>query len=132
MTAPLKWLKANKHELGMLTGQDRLALEAIAACWELLSQDRAACRAALESAVALLPAMQEKCWPLAKELIARSMDWGDRERVWKEVEAIVGDRATVEPDNSAHFASMLQTFWEMRMEPTGDGKWKTRSSEAPR
>lgn len=79
----LKWLKANKHDLRPLTGQDRRALAAVDACWGLYSNsDADGQRGALAAVHALLPAMQEKCWPLARELIARSMDWGDRDRLW--------------------------------------------------
>jgi len=30
----------------------------------------------------LLPAMQTKCRPFARELIAQALDWGDRDRLW--------------------------------------------------
>lgn len=110
---PLKWLKANKHDLGMLTGQDRQALEAVAACWELLTQDRTSRRGALEAVVALLPAMQAKCWPLAKELIARTLDWGDRERVWQEIEQFVAERIVLtEGDRFSFLAEDLRTMRE--------------------
>jgi len=72
----------------MLTGQDSYALDAIAACWDLYAAgDGAACKAAIAAVRALLPAMQEKCRPLARELIAHSMDWSDRDRVWALVAA---------------------------------------------
>jgi hypothetical protein len=66
-----------------LTGQDSRVLSAIAACWQLYSSgDAAAERAALESVRNLLPAMQPKCWWIARELIAMVMDWDDREKLW--------------------------------------------------
>lgn len=77
----LRWLKANGHNLAPLTGTDFRALAAIDACWQLYAhadndeQVRVAVRA-------LLTQMQPKCWPLARELIARAMDWGDRDRLW--------------------------------------------------
>lgn len=78
------WLRANGHDLGPLTGQDSRALDAIAACWELYSNsDDDGVQGALDAVRALLPAMQRKCWPLARELIAYSMDWGDRDRLWR-------------------------------------------------
>lgn len=83
-----QWLRANGHDLGPLTGQDARALDAIAACWELYSNSDAAGQfGALDAVRALLPAMQKKCWPLARELIAYAMDWGDRERLWSRVTA---------------------------------------------
>lgn len=66
-----------------LTGQDSRVLSAIAACWQLYSSgDATAERAALESVRNLLPAMQPKCWWIARELIAMVMDWDDREKIW--------------------------------------------------
>lgn len=79
----LGWLKANGHSLAPLTGQDRRALAAIDACWQLLAMSDEDGRAGgIEAVKALLPALQEKCWPLARELIARAMDWSDRDRLW--------------------------------------------------
>jgi len=113
---PTSWLKANKHSLGALTGQDHRALEAFAAIWELLATDSDGRRAAVEAAVALLPAMQPKCWPLAKELIARSMDWGDRERVWLEIEAIVADQASHDTTGTARWTVLLADLQAMRLD----------------
>lgn len=71
------------YTLGMLTGQDNRALTAIAACWELYaSSDEDGERGALVAVRALLPAMQEKCRPFARELIPFALDWHDRERLW--------------------------------------------------
>lgn len=71
----------------MLTGQDARALSAINACWALYAScDEEGERAALAAVRALLPAMQEKCRFLARELIAFHLDWNDRERVWRLVQ----------------------------------------------
>lgn len=68
--------------LGALTGQDTRVLEAIAACWQLLSGDDDAERGALAAVRALLPAMQPQCRPFARELIAYAMDWSHRAKYW--------------------------------------------------
>lgn len=82
------WLRANGHNTAPLTGQDARALDAIAACWDLYaSGDSTAANAAIRAVRELLPAMQENTRPPARELIARSMDWIDRDRVWAVVEA---------------------------------------------
>lgn len=114
---PISWLRAQrqKHPLGMLTGQDRRALEAFAAIWELLCTDGNGHRAAIEAAVALLPAMQPKCWFLAKELIARSLDWDDREKVWAAVEQVVLDRAAIEKDSEPRrWSALFNQLCELR------------------
>jgi hypothetical protein len=81
------WLRANGHDTSPLTGQDSRALLAIAHCWELLAVSDGDGRAAAMGAVRhLLNGMQRKCWPLARELIAKSLDWGDRERIWRELD----------------------------------------------
>jgi hypothetical protein len=65
----------------------RTALGAISACWELYSNsDEAGQLAALAAVRALLPALQPQCRPFARELIAFSLDWSDRERLWPQVE----------------------------------------------
>ena len=69
--------------LGALTGQDKRALDAISACWELYSSsDDAGQHAALHAIRGLLAALQPQCRPLARELIAYSLDWSDRGRLW--------------------------------------------------
>jgi len=69
--------------LGALTGQDKRALDAISACWELYSSsDEAGERAGLQAIRSLLPALQPQCRPFARELIAFSLDWPDRARLW--------------------------------------------------
>lgn len=79
----MRWLRANGWDLGPLTGQDARALLAIAECWELYAcSDADGASSALAAIQTLLRAMQPKCAPLAKELIARSLDWGDRDRLW--------------------------------------------------
>jgi len=76
--------------LGALTGQDTRALEAVAACWELYaSSDGDGQRGALAAVRALLPAMQVHVRPFARELIARSLDWHDRPRLWSLVTIMV-------------------------------------------
>lgn len=90
MKSPIAWLRGNKHRTEMLTGQDTRALLAIAACWDLYASSDDEGRAAAIGAVQhLLNAMQRKCWPMARELIARSLDWSDRDRLWPQV--IEGD-----------------------------------------
>lgn len=87
---PCKWLRANGADTAPLTGQDRRALLAIAACWELVAfGDAGGERAAYRSVLSLLTAMQMKCWPLARQLIARSLDWTDIERIWPDIKTPV-------------------------------------------
>jgi hypothetical protein len=82
----ITWLKENGHDVGMLTGQDRRALEAITHCWDLCAiADQAGELAAIHAVRDLLNGMQPKCWSLAKELIAHSLDWHDRDRLWDRV-----------------------------------------------
>jgi len=69
--------------LGMLTGQDARALGAISRCWDLYAvADEAGQRGALLAVRALLPALQPACRAFARELIAMSLDWSDRGRLW--------------------------------------------------
>ena len=69
--------------LGALTGQDKRALDAISACWELYSGgDASGESSALQAIRSLLPALQSQCRPFARELIAFSLDWPDRARLW--------------------------------------------------
>jgi hypothetical protein len=77
---PYSPTKITRHDLGALTGTDHRALNAIAACWELYAHTQDP--RALDAASAALHFLQPKCWRFAKELIARSMDWEDRDRVW--------------------------------------------------
>lgn len=89
-----QWLKACKKDstspachvaqfLGALTGQDHCALGAISACWDLYTRsDIAGQHSALQAISELLNALQLQCRPFARELIAFSMDWPDRERLW--------------------------------------------------
>jgi len=72
----------------MLTGQDARALEAVSACWQLYAlADRAGQHNALLAIGALVRAMQPQCRPFARELIAFSLDWSDRDRLWPLVDA---------------------------------------------
>jgi hypothetical protein len=92
---PLTWLRGLQADgwpaprfgpmpkLAALTGQDKLALEAIAACWQLYAAgDDDGRDGALAAVHALLPALQPQCRPFARELIAWAMDWPDRDRLW--------------------------------------------------
>jgi len=81
-----RWLRANGHDTSGLTGQDTRALEAVAACWEVYAgADEYGRRASIVAVRALLPAMQDKHHRYARELIARSLDWDDRDRIWAQV-----------------------------------------------
>lgn len=82
----ITWLDARKHDLAGLTGQDVRAVKAIAHCWDLYAVgDRNGQDAAMGAVARLLDGMQSKYWGIAKELIAHSMDWGDRDRLWAEL-----------------------------------------------
>jgi hypothetical protein len=75
------------RSLGMLTGQDARLLTAISGCWELYSSsDEGGERAALAAIRNLLRELQPPCRPFARELIAFSLDWSDRARLWSLVE----------------------------------------------
>lgn len=80
---PLRWLASNGHNLAPLTGTDRKALLAIAACWDLFAYTRSL--RTLHAIQALLTQMQPTTAPITRDLIARSMDWSDRERYWPQV-----------------------------------------------
>jgi hypothetical protein len=80
---PAAWLRANGHDAAGLTSQDARALEIFAQCWELYAvADGPGRRAVIVAVRALLGAMQPKFHPLVRELIARSMNWADRDRLW--------------------------------------------------
>ena len=88
----LAFLRANGERLsvngglGILTGQDARALLAIAHAWDLyFVSDQDGRHAALGAVRHLLNAMQRKCWPFARELIAFAGDWSDVDRLWAEV-----------------------------------------------
>ena len=69
--------------LSVCTGQDIRALTAVAACWERYTvADEPGEQAALQCVRELLTAMEPHCWIFARALIARSMDWRDRDRLW--------------------------------------------------
>jgi len=82
-SSPVKLPHAVPSPMAMLTGQDSRALGAIAACWKLYTNaDAIGSRAALDAVRSLLAALQPKCRPFARELIAFAMDWDDRARLW--------------------------------------------------
>ena len=83
---PLRWLKANGHDLAGLTGSDTLALRAIAALWELYAVERKSM--VLPAVTLVLAHLQPKYHFFAKQLIAYSMDWSDREHLWSVVAPI--------------------------------------------
>jgi len=78
-----RWLRANGHNLAPVTGTDYRVLEALDALWACL----VVCNEniILAAATLLLMQMQAKNWHLARELIARSLDWGDRDRLWSKL-----------------------------------------------
>ncbi len=91
----LAWLKACASDewmskqlklpgpLAMLTGQDVRVLGAIAYCWHLYARaDRDGQLGALQAIHALLPGLQFQSRGFARELVAQSMEWTDRERLW--------------------------------------------------
>lgn len=76
-----------RSALAGLTGQDTLALEAFAHLVALYgSADAYGQRHALQAMVHAAGAMQPKMRHLAKEVIARMLDWSDRERLWALIE----------------------------------------------
>lgn len=76
-------IRVGKGVLGMLTGQDTRAMDAVVACYELYANsDQDGERAAVEALRHLLGAMQPKCRDLARELIAFVLDWPDRDGLW--------------------------------------------------
>jgi hypothetical protein len=80
---PLRWLRAQGHDLAPLTGTDTKALLAVAAAWRLYAYTRSD---NLIFAIQLLLAeMQASTVHLARDLIAREMDWSDRDRLWPRV-----------------------------------------------
>lgn len=78
-------------DLEALTGQDMRALAAIASVWELYAAaDENGQALALAAAAILLRAMQPKAFPVARALIARSLDWHDMAVIWELFEAMPG------------------------------------------
>lgn len=85
--APLRWLRANGHDLAPLTGQDTVALLAIARCWALWGAgDDDGQQGAIAAVRALLPAMQRTTVHFAREVIPWALDWSHREQLWPLVE----------------------------------------------
>lgn len=100
MSAPkrpehLRWLVANKHDLAFLTGTDFKALAAVAALVELYAYTGHL--SALRAAGVAVAEMQASARPLARELIAFVMDWGDRERLWPHVERGIAEAMLARP-----------------------------------
>lgn len=77
---PLRWLRANGHELGSLTGTDTRVLYAIAACWRLYCSTRE--DSVLRAVRELLRSMQPKCWRFAKAVIPWAADWSNEDEWW--------------------------------------------------
>jgi hypothetical protein len=76
----IRWLRANHYDLAPLTGTDRKALDAIAACWQLYAYER--CAWTLDAVALLLVSMQPKNHHFAMHLIPWAMDWNDEGPVW--------------------------------------------------
>lgn len=77
---PLKWLRANGHDLASLTGQDTAALLAAHALWTLYgAADQDGRDAAIAAARALARAMQEKTRHLIVKVIPCALDWSDEQ-----------------------------------------------------
>lgn len=113
------WIKACQKDprspleargsLGMVTGQDRRALHAVAALWDVyLGSDDQGAAAAMAALSAVLPAMQEKCWPFARELAAQQGEWEYRETHWPRVMANVKARRVVWRGSVMDLATDLQ------------------------
>lgn len=66
-----------------LTGQDSRALSAFIHLLELYAV--VGDGHAIEAMRAVLPAMQEKCWFIAAYAIPGVLDWGDTERLWRQI-----------------------------------------------
>jgi hypothetical protein len=98
--APLRWLRANKHDLAPLTGQDTRALLAIAAAWRLYcNSDHDGQRATLRAIDELLRCMQPKCWRFAKAVIPWAADWSHERQWW---DRLVVVNPTIGPVNVDH------------------------------
>lgn len=76
----LKWLKANGHDLGPLTGTDVCALHAVAACWTLYTVEPRP--SVIEAVARLVLVMQPSTRHLARALIPWAMDWSDEGPIW--------------------------------------------------
>ena len=86
------------YSLGALAGHDAEVLAAISACWDLYSEaDDAGKQAALQAIRSLLPALQPQCHIFARELIAFSLEWSDRARLWALVAPGLETRRMVTP-----------------------------------
>lgn len=105
--------------LGMITGTDARVLRAIASLWALCGYypDDPCHQAALQGIRALLPCMQEKCWPFARELIAQALDWHMRDRLWPLV--LPGGKAPGRGDITAFETSRLKPVSDREGHPVG-------------
>jgi len=75
------------NSLAMLTGQDKRACAAIAACWQLYaSSDEDGNSAAIGAIKLLMGGMQPKCRLFVRELIPYALGWSDRDRLWAKVQ----------------------------------------------
>ena len=85
----LRWLRELGHDLGVLTGTDLRVLLAVDALWQVLPYfARGEHSTVVGAARAVLAAMQAKSRHLARDLIARALDWPDRDRLWPEGQAL--------------------------------------------
>lgn len=91
----IRWLLANKHDLGCLTGSDFKALDAIAPLLVLYSYTGH--RLVLRACGLAAAEMQESTRPLAKELIAFVLDWDDRDRLWPQIEIGISEGLSLKP-----------------------------------
>lgn len=97
-----------RDQLAMLTGQDKKALAAIAACWQLFfGADAEGESAAAYAITVLLQGLQPKCHFFAKELIAFAGDWSDRDRAWRLIERMQERRSAAVGE---HIARKLFPF----------------------
>jgi len=75
----------------VITGQDARALNAVAALWEMYAgADDDSQRNAMMAIRWVVSTMGDGSKPFARELIARSLDWSDRDRLWPVVTAPAG------------------------------------------
>lgn len=81
----LQWLRANGHSLAPVTGTDARALKAFAHLLDLYALTGSS--SVVVALAVCVAEMQPKIAPLARELIAWALDWGDRDRMWPDIEA---------------------------------------------
>lgn len=91
---PAKWLQANGVDTAPLTGTDHRCVIAVAALWDIFAGTPSIhVLAAIRSTLFV---MQPSTRDLTKQLIARSMDWSDIDKLWPRV--LVVGRACWEVD----------------------------------